>query len=226
MFKIRTAFAALSLLLVASISGAYLPNKVPSIERILISEGSEYTNDPQDPGGPTKYGITIFDTRLYVKKNATAADVKALTRDTAIRIYDAKYWNALNCDDLPSGLDYTLVDYGVNSGIARAGRVLRQALGMPTNDWHVTPEVIAAVNKRAATALIRAENNERLAFLERLPTWQRFGHGWEARVRSVNAISLKLAGIPVITTSNWKIPSNPFVRFIPLQAQEGPGKSR
>lgn len=223
--NLKTIAASTLFLVLASITYAVHSNAVSSINRILISEGSEYTNDPEDPGGPTKYGITIYDTRLYVKKNATAADVKALTRDVAVHIYDEKYWNALNCDALPSGLDYTLVDYGVNSGIARAGRVLRQILGLPTNDWHVTQEVLDAVNKRAVTALIRAENSERLAFLERLSTWPRFGRGWGARVRSVNAISLNLAGKPAITTT-IHLPDNPFVHFTPIQPQEGPGKSK
>lgn len=224
----KTLAAALSLtVILLTVSYAVYSNMVASIDRILISEGSTYTNDPEDPGGPTKYGITIYDTRLYVKKGATAADVKALTKDVAIKIYDEKYWDALNCDELPSGLDYTIVDYGVNSGIARSGRVLRQLLGMPTNDWHVTPEVIAAINKRAVTALIRGENSERLNFLQHLNTWPRFGGGWGARVRSVNAISLNLANaVPLVTTSNWHIPDNPFVHFTPLQPQEGPGKSK
>jgi lysozyme family protein len=255
--RVRAAFAALFFVLFASIGVAYLANKAPSIDRILVSEGG-YTNDREDPGGCTNWGITIFDTRLYVKKSATCTDVKKLTRAQAVTIYDQKYWNALSGDALPSGLDYTLVDYGLNSGIARAGHVLRQILGLPTSDWHVTPEVLAAVKGRADTALIRAVNAERSAFLHRLKTCPTFCGGWDKRVRSVNAISLNLAAgsfvplpapvlpppaLPAKTGPKappappppppktwWKrlwdmLPSNPFVRWTPLEAQPGPGKA-
>jgi lysozyme family protein len=35
-----------------------------SLSRVLVHEGG-YTNHPRDPGGPTNYGITIFDARKY-----------------------------------------------------------------------------------------------------------------------------------------------------------------
>lgn len=191
--RTRAAFAALFFALFASIGVAYLANKAPSIDRILLSEGSEYTNDPQDAGGPTKYGVTIHDVRQFIKKNATAADVKKLTRAQAVTIFGDKYWDVMNGDALPSGLDFTIVDYAVNSGTARAGHVLRQILGLPTNDWHVTKEVLDAIKGRSVTALIRAVNAERLTFLHRLPNCPRFCGGWTPRVNSVNAISLNLA---------------------------------
>jgi lysozyme family protein len=37
-----------------------------SLRRLLVHEGG-YTNDPADPGGPTNFGITIYDYRKYVK---------------------------------------------------------------------------------------------------------------------------------------------------------------
>ena len=48
-----------------------------ALRRLLAHEGG-YTNHPADPGGPTNFGITIFDYRKYVKPNATAADVRAM----------------------------------------------------------------------------------------------------------------------------------------------------
>jgi len=196
-----------------------------SIANILQSEGG-YTDDPEDPGGPTNWGITIYDTRLYVKPGATAAEVKALTKAQAVTIYEQKYWDALDCDLLPAGLDYTEVDYGVNSGVARAGRVLRAVLGLPTQDWHVTPEVLTALKHRALTAIIRQVNDERLAFLHRLSTWPRFGGGWGKRVASVKAISLNMAGTPAPETTLFGAAGfeNMFVRYVPLVPQPGAGK--
>ena len=53
-----------------------------ALRRLLTHEGG-YTNHPADPGGPTNFGITIYDYRKYVKPGATAADVKAMKVDEA-----------------------------------------------------------------------------------------------------------------------------------------------
>ena len=47
----------------------------------------------------------------------------------AAKIYRARYWDALRCDELPAGLDYAVFDYGVNSGIGRAAKVMARLLG-------------------------------------------------------------------------------------------------
>lgn len=165
--------------------------------RVLASEGG-YTNNPHDPGGPTNWGITIYDARLYWKRDATAQDVRSMPKSVAQEIYKKKYWDALNGDQLPAGLDYTVFDYGVNSGIGRAGRILRQCIGMAGADWHVTPDVIAriALDKRYIAELIREINSERVHFLEHLSTWATFGRGWLARVNSVEQASLHMATTP------------------------------
>lgn len=169
-------------------------NWAQSVHNVLISEGgARYTNDPRDPGGPTKYGVTIYDVRLYLNPRATAADVKALTYDQAVDIYRNHYWLAVRGDDLARGLDYTVFDYAVNSGMGRAGRVLRAALGLPTDDWHVTDEVIAAAKRRNPADLINVINTDRLAFLHHLRTYSVFGRGWDNRVHSVRLNSLRMA---------------------------------
>ena len=53
-----------------------------ALRRLLAHEGG-YTNHPSDPGGPTNFGITIHDYRKYVKPNATAVDVRAMTVETS-----------------------------------------------------------------------------------------------------------------------------------------------
>ncbi len=89
-----------------------------ALRRLLVHEGG-YTNHPSDRGA-TNFGITIYDYRKYVKPNATAADVRTMKLDEAKAIYRAKYWNAQRCDGLPAGVDYSVFDYGVNSGSAAA----------------------------------------------------------------------------------------------------------
>lgn len=143
------------------------------LHRVLIDEGG-YGYDPADPGGPTKYGITIYDVRMYVKKGATAQDVKDLTLDQAKEIYKSKYWDKVNGDGLPSGVDYSVFDYGVNSGVNRANSVFKRL----TN-----PDPVKTIN---------AICDQRLAFLRSLSTFNHFGRGWTRRVAGVRQYSLEL----------------------------------
>ncbi|MBX6329375.1 MAG: glycoside hydrolase family 108 protein [Pseudolabrys sp.] len=163
-----------------------------ALARLLAHEGG-YSDHPSDPGGPTKYGITISDYRRYVKPNATAADVRAMTVEEAKAIYRRHYWDALCCDDLPAGVDYAVFDYGVNSGIGRSGRVLRRVLGLPDDTHIVNATVLGALVRRDPKAVVDAVCDERLAFLRRLKTWPVFGRGWERRVAEVRAASLRMA---------------------------------
>ena len=151
-------------------------NKV--IPLLRSDEGDEYTNDPNDSGGPTKYGITLTDYRQHINENGVALDVKKMTWDQAETIYKEKYWDALDCDNLPAGVDYTCFDYGVNSGLGRPRKALDKFKSL------------------SGTDLIDAINNERTAFLKALvrrsPKDQEFLKGWLARVERVRATSKDL----------------------------------
>lgn len=162
------------------------------LRRLLVHEGG-YSNHPADPGGPTNFGITIGDYRRYVKADATADDVRAMRVEVAKEIYRNKYWAALRCDELPAGVDATVFDYGVNSGIGRSGKVLRRLLGLRDDAGRVTDDVLRELAKREPRAVIVAINDERLSFLRSLRTWPVFGAGWSRRVAEVKAFSLALA---------------------------------
>ena len=166
-----------------------------SLRRLLADEGG-YSNHSSDPGGPTNFGITIIDYRKYVKSNATAADVRAMKVEEAKRIYREKYWDAMRCDDLPAGFDYCVFDYGVNSGIGRAGKVMRRVMGLPDDSSVVTDAVVQAAAKRDPKSLIAAICDERLRFLKSLKTWPVFGNGWGRRVAEGRAAALAMANIP------------------------------
>ncbi len=162
-----------------------------SLSRVLKHEGG-YTNHPSDPGGPTNFGITIHDYRRYIKANGTAADVRNMQLSDAAKIYRARYWHALRCDDLPAGLDYAVFDYGVNSGIGRAARVMQRLLNIGQGT-SMTDAAIAAVRNANATALIDRLCDERMAFLKSLRTWPVFGAGWSRRVAEVRRDALAMA---------------------------------
>lgn len=163
-----------------------------SLDLLLRHEGG-YTNHPSDPGGPTNFGITIADYRKYVKSDATAADVRDMSIADAKKIYRARYWDAQLCDDLPSGVDYAMFDYGVNSGIGRSGKVLRRILGISDSTYQVTDAVVSAARNIDAEKLVDDICSERMRFLQNLKTWPVFGKGWGRRVTEVKATALRMA---------------------------------
>lgn len=163
-----------------------------ALTRLLKDEGG-YTDHPSDPGGPTNFGITLGDARRYWKGNAAADDVRAMPQIVARKIYRERYWNAMRCDELPAGVDYAVFDYGVNSGVGRAGKVLRRVLNLSDRTSAVTDDVIAAARERVPGDLVIAICSERLTFLNALKTFPVFGRGWTARVNGVRAAALAMA---------------------------------
>lgn len=156
------------------------------LTQLLKDEGG-YTNHPDDKGGPTNFGITIADYRKYIKQNGTAQDVKNMTLDQAKAIYKTKYWDTVDGDNLPSGVDYTVFDYGVNSGVSRAQKV--------KNQFKDVKDPVELINKI---------NDERLRFMHAIRgghDWSVFGKGWQRRVDGVRANSIKLAKDKLVPTS-------------------------
>lgn len=168
-----------------------------ALKRLLEDEGG-YTNDPDDAGGPTNFGITIHDFRRYVRADGTANDVKHMSVDTAKTIYREKYWKVMWCDDLPAGVDYAVFDYGVNSGIGRAIPALQRLVGT-SQDGVIGPITLAAVRARDATKLINQICDQRMAYLRAHTKFWKFGKGWTARVGRVRAAALNMAenSVPV-----------------------------
>lgn len=167
-------------------------NYEEALRRLLAHEGG-YTDHPSDPGGPTNFGITLADYRRFVKSDAVTADMMAMKIGDAKSIYRKHYSDALQCNELPGGIDYAVFDYGVNSGTTRAGRVLRRVLSLPDDTSKVTDQVIMAARRRDASAVVQAICDERLAFLKQLKTWPIFGAGWSRRVAEVKALALAMA---------------------------------
>ena len=93
-----------------------------------------YCWDKEDPGGPTKYGITCYDLAEHRGKRMTsmaawASIVRDMPLSEAEDIYEIKYARAVSFAALPAGVDCVMMDYGVNSGIGRVNRVARAPPG-------------------------------------------------------------------------------------------------
>ena len=150
-----------------------------------------------DPGGPTNYGITCYDYAEYRGRKMDSMSnwaplVKAMTLAEAEAIYKKKYARALKFDDLPPGIDCCMMDYGVNSGVARPIRVARALCDTPGSDA-LDIQLFDAIKKMDAEQFINRMCDERLTFMKRLRTWPTFGRGWAARVADLRSYSDHLA---------------------------------
>jgi len=117
-----------------------------------------YVNDPNDPGGETKFGIS--------KRANPSVDIKALTVDGAKKIYKAKYWDAAGCKEMDWPLNCVMFDMAVNLGVSRAKSLYREVGDNPE-------ELITR----------RETYYQRLA--KQKPGFQRYLRGWFNRTRSL-----------------------------------------
>lgn len=103
-----------------------------AIDTVLRNEGNTYTNDPRDPGGETKYGITAATLERSIEKSIVphGTSVKDLTKQQAIAIYKALYWdtvsNLKNIDD--QDVATKLFDTLVNIGPSPAIKIMQRSI--------------------------------------------------------------------------------------------------
>lgn len=89
-----------------------------SLNFTLRWEGA-YVNDPHDPGGETKYGIS--------KRAYPHLDIKNLTKEKAAEIYRKDYWNQVFCDSYDPRLAASVFDAAVNVGVGRVKKWLKES---------------------------------------------------------------------------------------------------
>lgn len=167
------------------------------IARVIARYEGPYGWDKGDTGGPTKYGITCYDLAEHRGQKMTSMAlweplVQAMTLDEAEDIYNSKYARGLYFTSLRSGPDCAILDYGINSGVARPFLVARRLLQV-TNPSNAL--LVDAINKAHAADpkwFVDALCQERLSFMHQIrngTAWSQFGKGWGARVADVNAYS-------------------------------------
>jgi len=106
---------------------------------IVVGVEDGYVNDPHDPGGETKYGIS--------KRSYPHLDIKALDLEDAKHIYHADYWNRCKCSQIPWPLSLYVFDAAVNQGEkGTAQRMLQYALGCK-EDGVIGPKTLAACRR-------------------------------------------------------------------------------
>ena len=160
------------------------------LETILHHEGG-YVNHPKDPGGETNLGVTK---RVYQEHGGTK-DMKDLLVEDVAPIYKKGYWDKMKCDDIPSGLDLCLFDFGVNAGPGRAAKFLQSMIGT-TVDGGIGPNTLAKleeyVRENGEHEAVNKYQEMRQKYYENLSTFATFGRGWTRRVEETTKLALDL----------------------------------
>jgi len=158
---------------------------------VLEHEGG-YVNHPRDPGGATNFGVTQAVYDAYRKtQGQPKQSVKFITTAETRAIYKFQYWDRVQGDLLPIGLDYAVFDFAVNSGVGRAAKYLQAVLGV-AQDGQIGARTLAAIQN--THWVINALCDRRMSFLRNLRTFLTFGKGWTRRVTGVRAKALDMAG--------------------------------
>lgn len=147
----------------------------------LLPEEGGLTNDPDDPGGLTKYGID--------QRSHPGVDIKNLTKDQAVQIYWDSYWIKSKCDQLPDAVAFIHFDASVNEGLGAAAKFLQEAVNV-TVDGSIGPKTLAAVRKANTGALLIEYAARRGTQYGNLGTFAKFGLGWMRRLMSCLAVAL------------------------------------
>lgn len=156
------------------------------LSKILQWEGG-FTDDPLDRGGATKYGITAATLSHWRGRPVRTDEVKALTKDEALQIYEKLYIKDPGFDPIPMPLKVHLIDFGINSGPAVAIRTLQDCLNV-TADGVLGPETLGALKLQDPFVINNNLAKSRTMMIGRIvtrdPSQVKFLTGWLRRALS------------------------------------------
>lgn len=135
----------------------------PSIELVIKKEGG-YSKAPlSDPGGETCFGIArnrhpdwqgwkIVDD-LKVTGLISSERVWERCEGLIRKFYKEEFWDKLECNALPAGIDTMVFDIGVNQGKHTSAKCLQYACGA-SQDGIIGPNTLTSVKSSIPLVLL------------------------------------------------------------------------
>jgi lysozyme family protein len=160
---------------------------VNEFERILpglLRREGGLVDDPDDPGGVTKFGIS-----LRAHPELGREGIVELSEEDAGEIYRLDYWEPMKCDRLSLPKALVLFDFAVHSGNRRATIEAQRVVDVE-DDGVFGPITLAAV-VRSPTAVFCPELQfARVRYLHAIvtgrPESRKFFRGWIGRLLHVD----------------------------------------
>ena len=136
---------------------------VKEIAREIVAREGGYVNDPDDPGGATKFGVTLGTMRrlgldLDGSGRIDSRDVRALSAAQAEEIFIEHYFRRPGIARLPAPLQPSVFDMYVNAG-RNAVKILQRLLNRMGAALAVDGLIGPATEAAAAEAQARAPNH-------------------------------------------------------------------
>ncbi len=131
--------------------------QIRDIAQEIVAREGGFVNDPDDPGGATKYGVTVHTLRrLGLDKNHDGTinhrDVRALNQNEAVEIFLREYYKRPKINLLPDCLQASVFDMSVNAG-NNAVKILQRLLGQMGHtmmvDGAIGPQTVTAAKAAA-----------------------------------------------------------------------------
>lgn len=152
--------------------------------RVVLDMERGFQADPEDTGnwtGGAKGRGELKGTNFGISAAAYPdLDIKALTKEQALEIYERDYWVPVRGDELPYPVALVLFDIKVNGG--RPVEWLQQAVGGIAVDGVLGPVTLAAAGRVADTKALAARIlRRRVLYYTTLGNFSRYGGGWIQR---------------------------------------------
>ena len=169
-----------------------------SLDSILKAEGG-FSDDPRDPGnhlsdgraGCTNMGVTQAAWEEYVGHKVSVADMKALTKEQVGKFYKSKFWDRVQADALPIGLDFLATSFAINAGVGSSAKLLQKCINA-IPDGMIGPRTLQAIAGVDTKELIEKFSKAKEHYYQMLKTFPIYGHGWLNRVASEKTIALAM----------------------------------
>jgi lysozyme family protein len=153
---------------------------------LLIWEG-EYSNHPSDPGGLTIYGVSSKNHPKEVSKMKALyfSGKKLEAKEIAKNIAKKDYWDVIQADNLPDGIDIVCADTAFNSGTKIANKLLVELRTYIKKIMNETPNSGDIPQKIVRNLAVSHLIITRLDLLNDIKTFNVFGKGWTNRLVSL-----------------------------------------
>lgn len=150
-----------------------------AVAKTLTHEGG-YVNNPADPGGATKYGITQAD--------MPGVNIAAITPQMATAYYQEHYWKPLYSQINDQLLAEKLFDMGVLFGVGTAVKLFQTSMESDihiVSDGNFGPETLADANQYGNLQAFKTTLIQHVvAIVNTKPELHVFGDGWINRINS------------------------------------------
>lgn len=142
----------------------------------------KHSNDPDDPGGLTKWGITVRDYPEVINPN--------FSQDDAEEIYYQHYWKAVQGEQTPWPFNILLFDMAVNMGVGTAIKIMQRGLGVLDDGiygdkTHLRLIYVASnvhTNEELVLDILSFRAKQYFQIVLKRPTSIKYARGWAKRM--------------------------------------------